>query len=342
MTSGWVDDVRAVVDDRLRSYFQDKEREAGEMSPSATELVRAIQTLTMRGGKRLRPVVLVAGYRAAAGAEVSVERAGDAGAALELLQSYLLTHDDWMDGDDERRGGPSVHAALRQAGHEPHLADSLAILAGDLGCTFAWELLLRAPWPDGRRGDAQCAFLQIQKEVLYGQQLDLTGHPDVSKMHQLKTGSYTVRGPLRLGAILGDASGAELEALERFGRPLGEAFQLRDDLLGTFGDTKATGKPAGNDIRAGKHNALIAAATELLSDEDRATLHAALGNTEASDEEIARATELLVTSGARAQVERRLDELVRETHRAIDEGPFDEGGAQLLRDVSDKLTVRSH
>src|SRR5690349_6875669 len=114
-TAAWMADVRVRVDERLESFFARKREESAGISPGASELVDAIATLTMRGGKRLRPAVIVAAYRAVAPATSEVSCTVDASAAVELLQSYLLIHDDWMDQDDERRGGPSVHAALSKA-----------------------------------------------------------------------------------------------------------------------------------------------------------------------------------------------------------------------------------
>src|SRR5262245_15220121 len=140
MGPAWMEEVKALVDERLRAYFDRQLERARAIAPEAPELIEAIATLTMRGGKRLRPAVLVAALRA-----VDPERAArdvvDACAALELLQTYLLIHDDWMDGDEERRGGAAVHAALRDAhGGDAHLGAALAVLAGDLACAQAWEL----------------------------------------------------------------------------------------------------------------------------------------------------------------------------------------------------------
>ncbi|MFW5920473.1 MAG: polyprenyl synthetase family protein [Polyangiales bacterium] len=340
-TGGWIAQVRNTVDERLGAYFAEKRREGGDISPDAETLVEAIETLTMRGGKRLRPAVLTAGWRAVAPADADLRVTAEPGAALELLQSYLLIHDDWMDQDDERRGGPSVHAALREHVSPPHLADSLAVLAGDLGCTYAWELILSTDWPHARRREAEEAFLQIQKEVLFGQQLDLTASPHVSRMHQLKTGSYTVRGPLRLGGILGGGNEQQLRALDDFGEPLGEAFQLRDDLLGTFGDTEATGKPAGNDLKAGKRTSLVAEAESSLGEDELAPLRGVLGNDGASADQIASATDLLERCGARERVEARLDTLLARAVAAIDAGDFTDEGRSQLRDVANKLAVRA-
>jgi geranylgeranyl diphosphate synthase, type I len=177
-------------------------------------------------------------------------------------------------------------------------------------------------------------------EVVCGQQLDLLGHENVSLVHDLKTGSYTVRGPLCLGALLADASREQLVALERFGAPLGLAFQLRDDLLSTFGTTSAIGKPVGNDLRAGKRTALVAEALRVLSPGDRAALEAVLGHPDASDRALAAATDLLVRSGVRDRAEERIQSLLADAARALEAGKFSEHGRALLLDLAQKLSLR--
>lgn len=323
----WIDQVKRAVDERLGRFFEEKRAHATALADDAV-LVDALATLTMRGGKRLRPAVLVAAFRAVS-PDPEWSRVVPAGAALELLQSYLLIHDDWMDGDAERRGGPSVHAALRAVHEDAHLADSLAILSGDMGSACAWELMLEATTDVGVLG----AFVRMHQEVVLGQQLDLVRSVDVSRMQRLKTGSYTVDGPLRVGALLGRASHAQLEALERFARPLGEAFQLRDDLLGTFGDTRRTGKPIGGDLRAGKRTALVREAEAQLDAAARAPLDAVLGRADASADEVEIARRLLETSGARERVEARLDELLAASARSLANAPLAEPGVSMLCDL---------
>jgi geranylgeranyl diphosphate synthase type I len=163
----------------------------------------------------------------------------------------------------------------------------------------------------------------MQREVFFGQQLDLVASPDVERMYDLKTASYTVRGPARLGALIGDASEASLDALTRWARPIGIAFQLRDELLGTFGDPHATGKPAGNDLKAGKRTTLVVLAEKTLDDATRAPLDAVLGRADASDENLSRAIELLVSTGLRRRVEERAEALVAESNEALSGAPFD-------------------
>ncbi|MFW6051138.1 MAG: polyprenyl synthetase family protein [Myxococcota bacterium] len=332
--------VRSRVDGRLGSYLQEKRDEAARLSPASLLLLDGVEALTMRGGKRLRPALAAAAHAAVA-PDADPNDATDLGASLELLQSFLLIHDDWMDGDDERRGGPAVHAAFRARVGNAHLANSLAVLAGDLAGTYAWELFVGAPWPHGTRRSAERCFLRIHKEVFFGQHLDLTADPDVGRMHQLKTGSYTVRGPLLLGAMLAEADEAQQAALERAAEPLGEAFQLADDLLGTFGDPSVTGKPAGNDLRAGKHNAVVAAAHELLPEHEREPVDVVLGmGSEADDEQVERAVALLEGAGVRARVEERVAQRLAEADAALARAPLAEEGRALLRAMAEMLARR--
>ncbi|MDD9937801.1 MAG: polyprenyl synthetase family protein [Myxococcales bacterium] len=339
MEENWLQDVVRRVDAHIEAFFDQRAEQARSTSPRARELLDAVRDLTMRGGKRLRPAALYAGFRAV-DADASDSATLDASAALELLQAYLLIQDDWMDGDEERRGAPSVHAALAARHGDAHLGASLAILAGDVASGFAWELVARAPFPEQRLGEALELFGRTHFEVVCGQQLDLVQHPDVALVHHLKTGSYTVRGPLCLGGILAGASEAQLQALRAYGTPMGVAFQLRDDLLGAFGDRDAVGKPIGNDLRAGKHTSLVAEARELLQGEGRAALDAVLGRAGASDAEVARATEALLASGARERVENRLDQLLDEARAALDASPLTDAGVALLTDLIERIGRR--
>ncbi len=337
--TGWFSEVKSGVESRLREFFREERDRLVALAPEADELVSAIEDFTMRGGKRFRAALVFAAYRGIR-SEGTLAEVVDACAALELLQSYLLIHDDWMDGDEERRGGPAVHALYRRR-HETQRADSLAILAGDLASAQSWRLLVRCVAAHATRVDSLEVMLRMHEEVIVGQQLDILAVADVSRMHQLKTGSYTVRGPLALGAVLGGASLAQRDALDRFGAPIGEAFQMRDDLLGAFGDPKETGKPAGNDLRAGKHNALIRAAEERCTDAELAPLRAVLGRADACDAEVSAALGVLARSGAKAAVEERLRALLDDALAALDAAPIADPGRAMLRELAGMLAVRA-
>ncbi len=339
-TPDFLDQVRAAVDARLARFFADRRMEIGRSAPEAMLLLDGLEELTMRGGKRLRPAVLVAAQRAIRPFG-PLEEVISACAGLEILQSYLLIHDDWMDGDSERRGGPSVHVLLGRRVKQQHLGDALAILAGDLGSAYAWTLVMEsaalAPSPPAALG----VFSRMQRDVVLGQALDLTGSLDVTRMQQLKTGSYTVDGPLALGATLAGASRDQLAALARFGAPVGEAFQMRDDLLGTFGDPAATGKPVGNDLRVGKRTALVREAETSIEAGERAPLTRVLGRPDASDDEIREAMRFLETSGSRARVEARLDGLMRDADAVLEAAPISDEGRALLRAIALEIARRS-
>jgi geranylgeranyl diphosphate synthase type I len=265
---------------------------------------------------------MAAAYEACSG-EGGGARGAAAGAALEMVQAYLLTHDDWMDGDDVRRGGPSVPAALRDAFGDERLGAAAAVLVGDLAAGVAQTLLLEVEVAPVRQVEAARVFARMQEDVVFGQALDLLeASSDVETKHDLKTGSYTVRGPLALGAALAGAGAAERDALDRYARPLGVAFQLRDDLLGVFGDPAQTGKPRGSDLRQGKRTALIAAV-----EGDRVAavlLPRVLGVADAPDEEIKALVERIVESGAKETVEARIDACLAESRRALEGAPFAE------------------
>ncbi len=298
--------VKTAVEARLEALFAAKLDSAKKYGPDVTAMIDAARDLTLRGGKRYRAGLLAAAYAAVA-PDAPIEPALQGGVALELLQSYLLIHDDWMDGDDQRRGGPTAHVLLTKNIADQHLANASAILAGDFTHGLAIEVLATIDAPADRVNKAIARFARVHSDVVYGQQIDILGRAaDVDVMHTLKTGSYTVTGPLVLGATLGGAGPDTIVAFERFAAPIGVAFQLRDDLLGTFGDPNDTGKPVGNDIRRGKRTAIIAEADRRLSDADRAALARAFGRADASDAVVIEATAALERCGARAAVTERL------------------------------------
>ncbi len=342
--AAWLGVVRDRVDAELASFFAEKREITRRIGGDKTVLVDAIAELTMRGGKRLRPAVLFAAYRATRRADLGGEHDDEPaavvrlGCALELLQSYLLIHDDWMDADDERRGGPSVHAALRARTGSAHLGDALAILAGDLCSAYAWEQMIAASEDLACAPALASAFVRMHQEVVLGQELDLVATRDVSRMQKLKTGSYTIEGPLRLGAILGGADAAQLAALEAFGAPLGEAFQVRDDLLGAFGDPARTGKPRGNDLRAGKRTVLVLECERASLPEERALLSSVLessapGRADASDADVHAVLAMFERTGVRARVEERLRQLLDAARVALSGAPLTSRGAEQLQSL---------
>ncbi len=331
--AGLLEAVRGHVDAQLGAWLRPRVAHAKSVSAEVGAAAEAVQGLAVRGGKRMRAALLVAGFEAgAADRDTLVTPAprpppngrdlaalfrdcDRAMLAIELLQVYLLIHDDWMDDDDVRRGGPAVHIELRARLGSKRLGDTGAILAGDLASAYSQEALFETPLSGDRVLAAARAFGRIQVEVVTGQLAEMSSLPSVELIHALKTASYTVTGPLAMGAHLAGASDARIEQLARYGRPLGVAFQLRDDLLGTFGDPSATGKPVGNDIRQGKRTALVEAMHG--AGASGGLLARVLGREDASADEVAEVVRAMEESGARARVEARVAELLAEARASL-------------------------
>jgi geranylgeranyl diphosphate synthase type I len=310
--------VRPAVEARLRVTLDEAVASARALGPAVEAVVEALRSLSLRGGKRWRAVLLAGAYEGCGG-EGGAERVVMACLAFELLQAYLLVHDDWMDGDRTRRGGPSVHAALADHFASESLGAASAVLAGDYASALAQEALLAVPAAPACLLDAAREFARVQREVTLGQMIDLVGGAaaSIDVTYTLKTSSYTVRGPLLLGAALAGAPAATRAALERHARPLGIAFQLRDDLLGAFGDPAVTGKPVGADLRRGKRTALV---VEMEKDPHGShLLERVLGVNDAPEEEVLAVGRRMVESGARARVEARVTALLDEAMGALDD-----------------------
>ncbi len=330
--------VRRLVDQRLATALDDYTRHARERAGDAVPMMEQIRALTVRGGKRLRPVMVMAAVECTTPWETLTDATIDVGAAIELLQTYLLIHDDWMDGDTVRRGGPTVHVSLAKAFGNDHLGASVAILAGDMGCAIAQELVVNAPLPSGRLRAVMSALILMQREVVLGQTLDVLGARDIDAVHDLKTGSYTVRGPIALGHAIAGGSDEAWHALEAFAKPIGIAFQLRDDVIGTFGDEKETGKTSATDLRVGKRTAPVVFALERLDDAGRAELEACLGKDD--DACVAKARGIIEKIGALAAVEERIVSLRDKALASLQHPNIRPEGAKYLAGLAHIMTDR--
>jgi geranylgeranyl diphosphate synthase, type I len=334
--------VRCEVERLLVGVFEQRRAEARELGPEVVAMVDAVADLTMRGGKRFRPALLYASY-CSVDERVPEAVPFAAGVALELLQTYFLIHDDWMDQDELRRGGPSVHVLLERHLGSRRLGESAAVLAGDYAAALALEALASSGGPDKETSAALRLFARIQQDTIRGQQIDLAASADdlqVERMHDLKTGSYTVRGPILLGATLAGAPETQLRALTQFAEPLGVAFQLRDDLLGIFGHPDRTGKPVGSDIRAGKRTSVLSETLRRASASERELVRRVAGRRDATDSEVAEVADLSVRCGARGAVEARLRELVDKAGRALAVADLAERPRTWLAGAADALTMR--
>lgn len=343
--------MRGRVEDGLTRRLQAERESIQEGAVELLPVFDAVAQLTLRGGKRFRAALLVLGYRVARtwrGAVIDEVQVLPAALAMELLQTYLLVHDDWMDEDEVRRGGPSVHAALRQHYDDAKLGGAGAILAGDYASALSLQLLGESRVPAEALLGAYQLFAAMSRDVVLGQSLDVLvdGEPAalprlVERTHAWKTASYTTVGPLVVGARLGGATHAEIEALRAFGEPLGVAFQLRDDWLGSFGDEQITGKSALTDLRVGKKTCLLAVLAEQPELEPmlRAFLRGG-GRRERADAEVAIVHAAWREHRVSERVEQRLAEESRRARLSLGSLPLDAAHRPLFEGMIDALLER--
>jgi geranylgeranyl diphosphate synthase type I len=323
-STGWdVAAERRELQASLDAFIADQGELLAPLGPDAARLVEAAHG-AVSGGKRLRALFCSAGFRAVRDPSGPEEATGllRAAAALELLHASALVHDDLMDASDTRRGSPSVHRAFERRhraagwrGDPEQYGAAAAVLLGDLLLCWSDERLRTCGLAAPVVIEALTLFDATRSEVIAGQFLDVSvqarGDADVAQAMRVlryKSAKYSVERPLQVGAALAGAGPATLAALSAYGVPLGEAFQLRDDLLGVFGDPRVTGKPAGDDLTEGKRTVLVALALQGSPDVDTRRLDEALGRP-LDAVQVAELQQLIERSGAVAEVRARLEAL---------------------------------
>jgi geranylgeranyl diphosphate synthase, type I len=317
------------VTDQLRRYLQDRRREAAYIGSDYDRLTAGLEEFVLSGGKRLRPAFAYWGWRSVAEAD-----AEDIGAqalllfsALELLHASALVHDDVIDSSATRRGRPTTHvqfAALHRErqwrGPADQFGMSAAILLGDLALAWADDIVAGIDLPPDARRRVRRVWVDIRTELLGGQYLDIVAEASGAE----STASYTVSRPLQLG-VAAAADRPDVHALfHDVGTDLGIAFQLRDDVLGVFGDPAVTGKPSGDDLRSGKRTVLLATAVELADKSDAAAarlLRASIG-TDLTDAQVGELCEAIKRVGALTAVEQQIDTLTRRALATLADAPI--------------------
>jgi len=352
------EDVRARVDRALGALLDQELSALGFLGPDAGPVTDILTRFAMEGGKRLRPAFVYWGYRGAGGPAdgPQADAAIKAACSVELLHVCALVHDDIMDGSEVRRGRPAMHvsfAGLHRRrgwrGDPAGFGEGAALLMGDLAFTWGDVALAEAGLTDDRLAAALRVFNRLRSELMGGQYLDLVearrGAPDedaVRRVLSYKSGRYTIERPLHLGHALAAGAPALAADYSAYGLPLGEAFQLRDDILGVFGEPEVTGKPAGDDLREGKETYLVLLARQRADRAGRQLLEAALGNAKLSEDEVAEVRRLLQACGALEATEARIGELLAEAKAALAATRgIDERARATLAALADHVTDRS-
>ena len=360
-------ELRTRVSRALTGFLDRQERVLRQISEDLVEPAAALREF-LDGGKRMRPAFCYWGWRAAGGgigaSEALDDAAFTASASLELLQASALIHDDYMDGSDTRRGKPAVHKrfeALHEAdgweGPAARFGAAAAILLGDITLTWCDEMFTRSGFDAVRIHAARPVFDLMRSEVMAGQYLDVLAQSrglSVATPQEIleraetviryKSAKYTIERPLQFGAALatGDADehGPINAALSAYGLPLGEAFQLRDDVLGVFGDPATTGKPAGDDLREGKQTVLTALAAANADAGQLKLLREGLGDAALDADGVAALQQVIVETGALDAVEQRIEERTGLALAALERASVEQEARTVLAELAVAATAR--
>ncbi len=354
-----------LVDERIGHFLGARETILLSVAPELAPLP-AFSRQLLSGGKRFRALFCYWGHKAVDTGEArgtaSLEPVIGTAAALELFHAAALVHDDIIDRSDTRRGAPAAHRRFEALhtenaweGSAASFGEGAAVLLGDLLLGFSDDLLAEALAEDvaaDRAVAVRREFGRMRAEVIAGQYLDILEEhawragreedllPRAERVIVYKSARYSVQAPLVLGALLAGAASGQLHALREFGLPLGIAFQLRDDLLGVFGDTEVTGKPSGDDLREGKRTVLVALARAALPPSARRVLDEMLGDADLTDEQIRTLQSTITSSGATAQVERMIARNVARANHALDDAPLAEDAVAQLRELTRSVSDR--
>ncbi len=330
------------VEARLSAFIDDEDQRWSTFDETLADPFLALRGLVLGGGKRLRPAFCHWGF-VGAGGDAKHQQVIDAGAALELLHAFALFHDDVMDGSSTRRGEPTVHTVHEQrhgglwAGEARRYGEGVAILIGDLTFVYADQLLRGASAP------AWDIWNELRIELNIGQYLDIVGsaHRErrwekAAQICRYKSGKYTIERPLHLGAVLSapERAGELLAPLSAYGLPLGDAFQMRDDVLGVYGDTAVTGKPVADDLREGKPTPLMALAYAAATSAQAAVLDR-VGEPDMSDDTIASVQQVIVDTGALGELEGHIRSLTDEALASLATMP-------ITLEARDELAALAH
>ncbi|MEU8391597.1 polyprenyl synthetase family protein [Micromonospora sp. NPDC048843] len=339
--AAYTHDLVTAVDETLDAFLTAEVDTLNDIDASMGSFAATAREAVLTGGKRIRSTFAYWGWRGAVGGTAALPPVLPALAALELLHTFALVHDDVMDASTTRRGRPTAHIALAEqhiaAGHrgDPgRFGEAVAVLIGDLCMVWADQLLAHASVPSTRLFEVRRCYDQMRVETVAGQYLDVLGENDPGswsvdralRVARYKTASYTVQRPLLFGACLAGVPADDplVSAYTRYGLAVGEAFQLRDDLLGVYGDPAATGKPAGDDLRTGKPTTLLMLARELATPAQLTALERAGGGP------VDTLAALVAETGAVTRVEQMIAERVSDALAALDAAPVDQTARTAL------------
>ncbi len=341
-------DIVGPINQRLAEAIRNEHQLWEKVDANLADPFISLEELVFSGGKRLRPAFFYWAHIGAGGDPNSVE-ATNIAAAIEMLHAFALAHDDVMDRSEARRGEPSIwhrfanlHEESNWHGNSLHFGEAVAILVGDLAHVLADKLMSHTS------PIVTQLWEELRLEVNIGQYLDvLSGakgrfdHHSARRILEYKTGRYSVQRPLQLGAAVAGKYGELSQSLTDYGQPVGVVFQLRDDILGVFGNTEETGKPTGDDLREGKPTPLMAEAFDRASEKQRHIL-GKIGNANLTPEDISNIQEVVEETGARRVIEKEIKELTDSALKALSIMTLEGNASEALNELAHFVAYRTH
>lgn len=345
-------EIRNSINQELLNFVAAENKYLNEIGSELAPVATAMERFLLDSGKRLRPLFAYLGFLGT-GSKPTIEILR-ACASLELVHVCALMHDDVMDASDTRRGAPSIHRAFeamhkdaKLIGSSEQFGISSAILLGDLALVWSAKMLHQSGIDGATLIRALPMYDEMRVELMAGQYLDVYEQALASesverslKVARYKSGKYTIERPLHFGAALGSGSQNLFKAYSNYGLPLGEAFQLRDDILGIFGDPQETGKPAGDDLREGKRTVLLAKVMELADAGQKAEISSTLGNQNLEIAQVDKVREIFIATGALSKVEELISTLTSSAQSALEHGEINPMAKSALTQLLTIVTQR--
>jgi geranylgeranyl diphosphate synthase, type I len=319
----------------MEEYFKVKIEKARKIDPLSEEAVKIIRDFILAGGKRIRPALAYYAFLATGGEET--EEVVQVSMSIEFIHAFLLIHDDIIDKDEKRHNVPTVHERYKSIAKKitakndhDHFGNSMAIVAGDMAGSMAYEVIFNSSFPDRTILEGMNKIQEIVYKTLPGEMLDVVmeakgegTEEEVMRMHEGKTARYTFEGPIHLGCVLaGEKDGKVFENFSDYALPLGKAFQIRDDVLGVFGDEKKLGKPVGSDIIEGKQTLLLVKAHEKCNRKQRKIIENCLRNKNLTDSNINEFRKVIVDTGSLDYSHKLSEQLVKESTQSLEKINF--------------------
>ncbi len=338
------------VDNELNSYFDSLETE--ELGDLGKKIIEDLREFTLRGGKRIRAILVIFGYKAFNGKKN--KEILKAAIAVELMQSFLLIHDDIIDCDEKRRGKPTLHKLYENnfsdlSKNPPKLGIDMAIIAGNIASALGQEIIQNTRFEDSVKLKAIKIFNQAIVKTCVGEALDVisahkkdSNESEIELIQRLKTSTYTFESPLMLGAAFAGADNLRIEELRNFAAPIGEAFQIQDDIIGIFGSEEKIGKPVGNDIREGKKTLLFTEAIKKASNKEKDFLRYVLGNSKIKEDDIIKVKEIIDKTGSLDYSNKKIEVLISSGLKRLDKLEINEEAKNFFRGISNYILRREY